>query len=170
MKPILSLLIIALLVSACTPYPRYRTDAPAVRQQAVSESPRFTTGQFIRFGLIIQEKLGKPYRGRSKYLDGLDCSEFVAEVFREYNKTQLPRTAADQFKTGKNISARMLRLGDLVFFRTTGSGISHVGIYTDNNRFIHASSSRGVIISSLGEDYWAKRFVGARRILDLDPN
>jgi lipoprotein Spr len=80
----------------------------------------------------------------------------------------LPRTAREQFKTSRRISRTELKEGDLVFFNTTG-GVSHVGMYLQNNKFVHASSS-GVTISDLFEDYWMKRFIGVGRVEEDQPS
>jgi len=115
--------------------------------------------------------LGKPYAGTSRYEEGVDCSGFVQEVFRQFDRSiYLPRTVAEQVNQGFEVSRRSLAYGDLVFFNTVGARISHVGIYTGHNEFIHASSSQGVVISSLTENYWSKRFVTARRILGKPTN
>lgn len=155
-----------LLLGGCSPYPRYRKDPISTPREVTSTNEgRFLTNDYIRLGLILQSHLGKPYSGRSKWEEGLDCSKFTAEVFETYNKTILPRTVAEQFKAGEQAPRRRLKFGDLVFFRTERSQVSHVGVYVDYNEFIHASTSHGVIISNLNEKYWAERFVGARRIL-----
>lgn len=155
-----------LLLVGCSPYPRYRKDPVNKPRETIKTTDgRFLTDNYIRLGLILQSHLGKPYRGRSKWEEGLDCSKFTYEVFEAYNKTILPRTVAEQFKVGERAPRRLLKFGDLVFFRTDRSHVSHVGVYIDYNEFIHASTSRGVIISNLNEKYWAERFVGARRVL-----
>jgi cell wall-associated NlpC family hydrolase len=76
----------------------------------------------------------------------------------------LPRTAREQFASGKGVDESSLLFGDLVFFNTTGSGASHVGIYLEDDLFAHASVSYGVTISSLESTYYRKRFLGARRL------
>jgi len=161
-----SLLLLILVMAGCTGYPRYRYSAADTPPQARERNIDFTTDEYVRFGLILESYLGKPYAGRSRYDPGIDCSLFAQEVFEEYNGTALPRTAAEQYKVGDRIPRPRLRYGDLVFFQTEGFGISHVGIYIGYHDFIHASTSRGVIISSLKETYWAKRYAGGRRILD----
>jgi lipoprotein Spr len=77
---------------------------------------------------------------------------------------QLPRVSRDQYKLCRKISTTELNAGDLLFFRTTGRGVSHVGIYLGNNKFIHASTSNGVTVSDMYEPYFLKRFVGAGRL------
>jgi cell wall-associated NlpC family hydrolase len=95
---------------------------------------------------------------------GFDCSGFVRYVFEHSLGLELPSSSTRQFETGRRIDRDELRMGDLVFFRTQGRRISHVGIYLDNGLFIH-SPSRGkrVRIDHLDGSYWAKRFAGAKR-------
>jgi cell wall-associated NlpC family hydrolase len=161
-----TILLFAILAVGCSPYPRYRTDGPKQPHQSASKSKKQSTNLKIKMGRILQEYLGRPYRGRSKTDPGLDCSLFTSEVYKKYNKTQLPRTAANQYKTGQPIETHKLKFGDLVFFITDGKKVSHVGIYVDHNEFMHASSSNGVIISSLKNKYWSKRYLGARRVVE----
>jgi cell wall-associated NlpC family hydrolase len=99
--------------------------------------------------------------GTSK--NGIDCSAFVQAVYLAAFGMIVPRTAFEQFKVSNRISAVEMKEGDLVFFNTTG-GVSHVGIYLRNNKFIHASSSRGVTVSDLFDPYYLKRFLGIGRI------
>jgi len=161
------IIIMALIVSAagCTSYPRYRSGSSTTPLERGITNKNLTTEEFVDLGLILQSYLGRPYKGKSNSDPGLDCSEFTGEVFRQFNKTRLPRTSADQFKSGKKVQPKRLRYGDLVFFRTERDRVSHVGIFVGHGKFIHASSSRGVIITSMSEKYWAKRFAGGRRIL-----
>jgi cell wall-associated NlpC family hydrolase len=99
--------------------------------------------------------------GTSK--SGIDCSAFVQAVYLSAFAMVIPRTAFEQFRVTNRISAVEMKQGDLVFFNTTG-GVSHVGIYLGNNKFIHASSSRGVSVSDLFDPYYLKRFLGVGRI------
>jgi cell wall-associated NlpC family hydrolase len=99
--------------------------------------------------------------GASK--SGIDCSAFVQAVYLAAFAMVVPRTAFEQFRVTNRISAVEMKEGDLVFFNTTG-GVSHVGIYLRNNKFIHASSSRGVTVSDLFDPYYLKRFLGVGRI------
>lgn len=78
----------------------------------------------------------------------------------------LPRVSREQYRISRKISTTELQEGDLVFFNTTGRGVSHVGVYLGNNKFIHASVSKGVMVNDLFENYYLKRFVGAGRIDD----
>ncbi len=158
-------LALLLLLTACSPYPRYRTGGPEAAK-AAPLTTRITTNRSLDLGMILQGYLGKPYKGRSKYISGVDCSEFVREVFEKYDKRQLPRTSQEQFGIGVKLPRNRIQYGDLVFFQTSSTGgVSHVGIYVGGGRFIHASESNGVIITRINDDYWTRRYVGAVRIL-----
>lgn len=166
MKKHAVLLIFSLLVvTACTPYPRYRNQPDNTPAEMGPNLNRLRTNDYIRLGQILQAYLGRPYGDRDARGLGLDCSLFTQEVYRKFYKAQLPRTAEDQFHAGEPVATRRLEFGDLLFFRTERDKISHVGIYVGHNEFIHTSSTKGVIISSFGEEYWAKRYAGARRIV-----
>lgn len=108
---------------------------------------------------------GTPYRYGGMNRNGIDCSGFVYLTFRDRFALQLPRTTKAQTDIGTRIDKEELLPGDLVFFKTGGgeNGL-HVGIYDTDNQFIHASTSRGVIRSSLNNVYWRKVFWQARRI------
>jgi len=111
----------------------------------------------------IDEWYGTRYRMGGTTKDGVDCSAFVGAVFMSVYAITLPRTAAEQYKATHRISRAELKEGDLLFFNTRG-GVSHVGIYLRNNKFVHASTSKGVTISDIFEPYYIRRFIGAGRI------
>lgn len=114
--------------------------------------------------------LGVPYKFGGNSRSGLDCSGFTTLVFQD-NELKLPRRSSDQAITGDKVQVESVKPGDLLFFATAGgSRVSHVGIVhsIDNNgeiKFIHASTSKGVIISSLNEKYWNKAYLHAQRVL-----
>ena len=126
--------------------------------------PKFKEG---RPGNSVQETaqqyLGVPYRFGGATPQGFDCSGFVMYVFQKHG-VKLPRTADVQYTVGRIIDKKTLQPGDVVFFTTYEKGASHEGIYLGQERFVHASSSRGVMISSLSESYWKTRYLGARRM------
>jgi cell wall-associated NlpC family hydrolase len=95
---------------------------------------------------------------------GFDCSGFVGYVYKKVGK-KLPRTSASMYKTGKSISKKNLKVGDLVFFNTSGKGVSHAGIYIGKGKFAHSSSSKGVTVSKINDPYyWGSKYVGAKRV------
>lgn len=110
----------------------------------------------------IDEWYGTRYRYGGTTKSGIDCSAFVRAVYKVAFGIDLPRTAREQFRAAA-LAVSNLRTGDLLFFNTSG-GISHVGMYLGNNKFVHASTSRGVIVSDLDENYYAARYLGARRM------
>lgn len=101
------------------------------------------------------------YGGESKSC--IDCSAFVQFLFDTVYAVKLPRTTKEQFKYSKKISRTELHEGDLIFFNTR-RGVSHVGVYLQNNKFVHAAVSGGVMISDLFDPYWLRRFIGVGRI------
>jgi cell wall-associated NlpC family hydrolase len=161
------IIAIAILTTAtgCRQYLRYRPDADVTPLETRSSNQYLTTDDYLRLGMLLQRELGRPHTGGSKWDAGIDCSAYTRQVFQAFNSMQLPRTAEEQFKMGKEVSRNRIKFGDLVFFRTERSGVSHVGVYIGFNQFIHVSTSIGVTINNLSEEYWARRYVGARRVL-----
>ena len=111
----------------------------------------------------IDKWYGTKYRMGGTTKKGIDCSAFVQSFFSAVYKIDLPRTAKEQYQNSSRISRTQLREGDLLFYNTRG-GISHVGIYLQNNKFVHAASSEGVMISDIFDPYWMKRFMGVGRV------
>ena len=121
------------------------------------------TGQQIV--ATAKQYLGVPYLWGGTTTNGFDCSGLVQYVFGQHGIT-LPRTSQEQYQVGRYVAKADLQVGDLVFFANTyTTGISHLGIYVGGGQFLHASSSQGVIISSLDNVYWAPRYYGAKRVL-----
>lgn len=112
---------------------------------------------------VGREFMGVPYKWGGVDPNGWDCSGFVQEVFR-LGGHQVPRLADAQYEACSRVQVNELQAGDLVFFNTDGTGVSHVGIYTAGRRFLHASSSRGVVEDSLDDSYFATRYYGAGRL------
>ncbi|HSE13102.1 MAG TPA: C40 family peptidase [Rudaea sp.] len=103
-------------------------------------------------------------RGGRAPSTGFDCSGFVQYVFAHALGIDLPDNSVSQSEAGIRVARNELKTGDLVFFHTRGKGISHVGIYLDNGRFIHSpSTGKRVRVDDLSDRYWARRYVGARR-------
>lgn len=125
-----------------------------------------TYGRRYKLVLAARKYLGIRYRWGAAGNGAFDCSGFVMTVFKQFG-INLPHSAAGMFGYGKKVAKGDLQVGDVVFFATYTKGPSHVGIYIGNGKFIHASSGKhkGVTISSLSENYYSKRFLGAKRIL-----
>jgi cell wall-associated NlpC family hydrolase len=144
----------------------------------VISAPRRERGGFGRFagGILARTSklaqtltrsalrfLGTPYVFGGDSASGFDCSAYVQHVFAMIG-ISLPRTADAQYDVGRPAVGGP-RPGDLVFFQTYTYGPSHVGIYLGKGKFVHASSSHGVMVSNLSESYWAARYLGAKRLI-----
>jgi peptidoglycan endopeptidase LytE len=132
------------------------SDMIYVNQNLALVAPAVSKGQAI----ITEAKkyIGTPYLWGGSTPAGFDCSGYVQYVYGKVGLS-IPRTTSTQWTGLKVISTP--RPGDLVFFNTSGSGVSHVGIYLGNNQFIHAGST-GVIIADMSTSYWAPKYLGAR--------
>ncbi len=172
------LVLLCLLFTSCSPAVRYssvESTEPIVAKLEVNEKPEnsFNSEVEVQNALVkeITNYLGLPYKKGGDGKKGIDCSAFVVLVFKNVFGIELPRTSYEQFKLGKLITDfDSLKVGDLLFFNTTGKRASHVGIYIGNNLFAHASVKEGVTISSISDTYYKKRFNGAKRIIEIDPN
>lgn len=119
------------------------------------------------FKATSQKYLGVPYVYGGTTTSGFDCSGYVTAVFREFD-VSLPRTSSSMYGVGKSVDKNDLVPGDLVFFNTSGSGISHVGIYFGGGKFIHSQTGKGVSITDLNDKwYWGNRYVGAKRVASV---
>lgn len=112
--------------------------------------------------------LGTPHRTGGLTKKGIDCSGLVSIIYREVYGKQLARSSADMLKHNcKKVGRSNLAEGDLVFFRTDSRRTktpNHVGIYLKNGRFIHTSTSRGVMVSSLSEPYYTRTFITGGKV------
>jgi cell wall-associated NlpC family hydrolase len=128
------------------------------------EVNRGITSMARRLTSIAMQYIGTPYvfGGNSLYY-GIDCSAYTQQIYAQIG-INLPRTADVQYEVGTPISRSELLPGDEVFFTTYTYGASHCGIYLGDNKFIHASSSYGVTISSLNDHYYSTHYIGARRM------
>ncbi|WP_273961003.1 C40 family peptidase [Enterobacter kobei] len=105
-----------------------------------------------------------PYLLGGNSQNGIDCSALMQNIFLKAMNINLPRTTSEQIKKGAKVDISNIREGDLVFFLIEQQQF-HVGTYIGNNEFIHASSSRGVVISSLANKYWVTKIISVRRIV-----
>ncbi len=115
--------------------------------------------------------LGVAYRfGGTSPTTGMDCSGFMQYIFSRTMRVSLPRTAAEQSRSGAPVNRGALQPGDMVFFNTEGNRVSHVGLYIGNDRFIHAPrTGKNIEITSLSNSYWSRRYITARRVKKNDP-
>lgn len=147
-----------------------RTTTPKVDYKALAKAS-------VRLGMDIELKdnhalyneasgwLGTPYRSGGSSKTGTDCSGLASQIYQKVYRIRLPRTSDAQFNKSNKVAKSNLREGDLVFFTSARSGkrVAHSGIYLKNGKFIHASSSRGVIVSSLNEEYYRKHWKAGGR-------
>ncbi len=109
--------------------------------------------------------LNVPYKYGGNTKQGTDCSGLVSSVFQEVYNIAMYRSSADQLKNVREISKSQLKAGDLVFFKIDNNKVSHVGIYLGGNKFIHATTQKGVIVNSLDEEYYKKYYYTAGRVI-----
>lgn len=173
--PIFSIIITLFLVSCGASKPvakkSTKTYTKSENLRKLSSDYSGSVGREVKKLIRDAEKfLGTPYKLGGNTASGLDCSGLVCQVF-EQNDYKMPRRSSEQAEVGDKINITEVKPGDLLFFATAGgSRVSHVGIvHTIENsgeiRFIHASTSKGVIISSLNEKYWNKAYLHAQRVL-----
>lgn len=113
--------------------------------------------------------IGTPYSYGGTTTSGFDCSGYTQYVFKQQG-ISIARTTDQQYAMGTSVAKNDLLTGDIVFFNTSGSGVSHNGIYIGSGKFIHSSTSQGVMISSINDPaYWGSRYIGARRVNDFTP-
>ena len=122
----------------------------------------------IKLLQYIDEWYGTRYRFGGTNHTGIDCSAFSSGLMSEVFSVELPRMAKDQFNACQRLRREQLQEGDLVFFHTTRKGVSHVGVYLMNNKFVHASVNNGVTISDMSDGYYLKTFVGGGRAMSAE--
>lgn len=158
----LSLLVLTALLTACAG----RAPTPEITAPSVQgTSPVAEDVLFSALGLV-----GTPYRyGGNTPDSGFDCSGLIGYVYRGAAGVALPRTTVEMSRMrSANVGRDALQAGDLLFFATDGGRrVSHAAIYVGEGRFVHAPSSGGTVrLDSLGNRYWAKTYLGAKRVLE----
>ncbi|MDH5387084.1 MAG: NlpC/P60 family protein [Gammaproteobacteria bacterium] len=162
MNKILLLLLASLSLLSCSSSPDTRpgtlADIPIGKKVDLNNSSTVKNKLYSQYKSWkgVKYKMG----GLSK--SGVDCSGFVYATFRSKLGINIPRSTELQISTGKPIDKNKLKAGDLVFFKTKAK-VRHVGIYLENNNFLHASTSKGVMISKLDNVYWKSKYWKSRR-------
>jgi murein DD-endopeptidase / murein LD-carboxypeptidase len=113
---------------------------------------------------FIDEWYGVPYKYGGKNKNGIDCSNFTSTLYKEIYNKSFSGNSASIFDQCKVISKNQLKEGDLLFFKIENNTISHIGIYLQNNKFVHATTKKGVMIDDLDEPYYKKYFFKAGRL------
>ncbi|TQR56233.1 C40 family peptidase [Campylobacter troglodytis] len=151
----LSLLLFVLIFNACSATSHNKTVSKLSNKNISSKL------------ITVQKQWQKtPYRLGGVNAKGADCSGFTQTVLSQHFNTKIPRTTVMQMKGGKKISKGALKSGDLLFFQTgRGPNGLHVGIYVQNDEFIHLSTKGGVKKVSLNNSYWKPKYLGARRYI-----
>lgn len=155
-----------LLLGGCSSVPQEADSAQTVKVIDANKN-HLSDPRSARFLLDKQlaQWQGVPYKNGGMTRKGVDCSGFVYLTYLDRFGLAIPRTTEYQSQVGTSISRSQLQAGNLVFFKT-GFKVRHVGIYLANNQFVHASTSKGVMISSLNGYYWKDKYWQARRIED----
>ncbi len=169
--------LVGLILMSCVPQPRYnskqvgRKKSQVVLQQESRKSQETRSAKKrskidkIKMGRIIGSFLGTPYKFGGETKAGIDCSGLVRQVYKQYAGFKLPHDTKKLYQLVKHVDKDDLVYGDLVFFSDGWFSISHVGIYIGEDKFVHSVKGFGVIVSSLDEDHYKKRYRGARRVI-----
>lgn len=152
------------VLTGCAGTPKHNTPVSKDTSQSSSSTHHRQSAVYQRLHHQYSRWKGTPYELGGLNKSGIDCSGFVHVTFREAFGLQLPRTTEDLADSGRHIDKQKLAVGDLVFFKT-GISKRHVGIYMGNEQFIHASTSRGVMKSSLRNPYWSQHYWKSTRLL-----
>ena len=138
------------------------TKQAAANKMAQENAPRQTSNSSLE--QMAKSWIGTPYVYGGSSKSGTDCSGYVMQLYKAHYGISLPHNAGQMYNDsrGSSVSRGSLQEGDLVFFGSFWK-IDHVGIYLKGDRFTHASSSKGVIISPMNDNYWRPKYQGARR-------
>ncbi|MGV3508374.1 MAG: C40 family peptidase [Sphingobacteriaceae bacterium] len=120
----------------------------------------------VKLYQFVYDWLGTPYRLGGDTENGIDCSGFAYQLYDKVFNTVIGNNSRNIFSMVNPINKEELKEGDLVFFKINSRAISHVGVYLGDNKFAHASSSRGVMISNLNEPYWKRYYYKGGRLLE----
>jgi len=153
-------LVVLSFITACSSVPS--SNSGNMIHAPVQQSD---SAQYKRFMGFYSQWEGTPYKYGGMSRSGVDCSGFMVRSFDHVYNVKLPRTTELQMQRGKVIERGQLQTGDLIFFKT-GIKKLHVGVYLKDSKFMHASTSKGVIVSTLNNPYWTDAYWHGRRVID----
>ncbi len=157
---VIILAVSSLVMSGCASNQQLQPGGAALQYSPVESAPGSVKAE--KLWKAFERYQGTPYQYGGTTARGFDCSGFITTAYRESLGRRLPRTTSQMLRHGDVVHPDDVKPGDIVFFRIGGKD-QHAGIYMGDNRFIHASTSSGVIMSELNGYYWKDRFSGARR-------
>lgn len=153
----LPVLLILVLLTGCGSSPKITSPAFDPEFQPTAPGAEATLSRLYQ---QHDNWRGTPYRLGGQSRGGIDCSAFVQKTYQDVFGLRLPRTTSQQIRAGQPVNKSDLQAGDLVFFRNG----NHVGIYLENDRFLHASTRLGVTISSMNNVYWSRKYWRSIRV------
>jgi lipoprotein Spr/probable lipoprotein NlpC len=160
-RHVVILAFIALALGGCASNRHLQPDQPGQPHQIPTASVDLS-GKAQKLWQVFERYRGAPYEYGGTSSDGFDCSGFILTAYQEGLGKQLPRTTSQMLASGDVVHPGEIKPGDVVFFRIGGKE-QHAGIYMGGDRFIHASTSTGVTLSSISGYYWKGRLTQARR-------
>lgn len=156
--------VAALFVTGCANFQSVESMNGSAPQSTTAGVKTTTNGTLNKLQKVYADYRGTPYRYGGSDRTGFDCSGFINTAYDDAFGMSLPRTTEGLASQGKPIRRDQLKPGDIIIFQTSVKQL-HAGIYTGSGKFIHASTSKGVIESSLVNEYWKQRYIKARRYL-----
>lgn len=164
LRNLLFLAFLALALGGCASSGNLQPDSSPELQPLPTEAPRSASAseKAQKLWQVFERYRGTPYEYGGTSPNGFDCSGFILTAYREGLGKRLPRTTTQMLASGDVVHPGEIKPGDVVFFQIGGKE-QHAGIYMGGDRFIHASSSTGVTLSSISGYYWKGRLTQARR-------
>lgn len=163
----LSIALVVFTLASCSSHKKLTARQAEAKRLSSQLGFKVTPKDDLRLYSEASRWLGTPYRYGGKSPSGADCSGFVGQVYRNVYKIPLQRTVEGMAAENcRRVTKSDLKPGDLVFFNTSKrrKGINHVGLFLKGHYFIHASTSKGVIVSSLHEEYYRKHWKKGGRV------